>query len=49
MTSATSVIGIAFRRPRGGVGRVLGPGDGAENILMDDERLTGQDRISLLE
>jgi hypothetical protein len=33
MTSAASDIGIALRRPRGGVGSVLGPGDGAENIL----------------
>lgn len=33
ITSATSNIGMAFLRPRGGVGRVLGPGEGAENIL----------------
>jgi hypothetical protein len=33
ITSAASDIGIALRRPRGGVGSVLGPGDGAENIL----------------
>ena len=33
ITSATSAMGIAFRLPRGGVGSVLGPGDGAENIL----------------
>lgn len=33
MTSATSAIGIALHRPRGGVGSVLGPGDGEENIL----------------
>ena len=31
--SATSIIGIAFLLPRGGVGNVEGPGEGAENIL----------------
>jgi hypothetical protein len=34
MTSATSDMGIAFLRPLGGVGRELGPGEGAENILF---------------
>lgn len=34
ITSATSDIGIAFLLPRGGVGKVLGPGDGAENIIQ---------------
>jgi len=33
-TSATSASGMAFRRPRGGVGRVEAPGDGPENILV---------------
>lgn len=33
-TSATSANGIAFRRPRGGVGSVEAPGDGPENILV---------------
>ena len=37
ITSATSDIGIAFRLPRGGVGKVLGPGDGAENILRNSQ------------
>ena len=32
--SATSIIGIAFLLPRGGVGSVEGPGEGAENILQ---------------
>lgn len=47
ITSATSDMGIAFLRPRGGVGRVLGPGEGAENILDGVSNNQGHGSITL--